>query len=84
MLGQLKSVYFQVTDPLNLEVDLLFSDTASTCFETGEADEPAPRDADGRLLPEGSDPQLAAHHRRFRAHGKSKAPATICPRSSSA
>jgi Transposase DDE domain len=67
-----KSVYFQVTDLLNLEVDLLFFDTTSTYFETEEADEPAPRDADGRLLPEDSDPQLAAHHRGFRAHGKSK------------
>ena len=35
-----KEAYFQVTDLLNLEVDLLFFDTTSTYFETEEADEP--------------------------------------------
>ncbi|XIJ51837.1 IS1634 family transposase [Kitasatospora hibisci] len=67
-----KEAYFQVTDLLNLEVDLLFFDTTSTYFETEEADEPAPRDADGRLLPDGTDPQLATQMRGFRTHGKSK------------
>ena len=33
-----KEAYFQVTDLLNLEVDLLFFDTTSTYFETDEAD----------------------------------------------
>ena len=33
-----KAAIFQVTDLLNLEVDLLFFDTTSTYFETGEAD----------------------------------------------
>ena len=39
-----KQAYFQVTDLLNLEVDLLFFDTTSTYFETEQADEPVPRD----------------------------------------
>ena len=34
----------------NLEVDLLFFDTTSTYFETGEADEPVPRDKDGKRV----------------------------------
>ena len=67
-----KQAYFQVTDLLNLEVDLLFFDTTSTYFETEEADEPAPRDADGRLLPEDADPSTAAKKTGFRTHGKSK------------
>ena len=39
-----KQVYFQVADLLNLQVDLLFFDTTSTYFETGEADAEVPRD----------------------------------------
>jgi hypothetical protein len=39
-----KKVFDQVADLLNLEVDVLFFDTTSTYFETGEEDEPvAPR-----------------------------------------
>ena len=67
-----RQAYFQVTDLLNLEVDLLFFDTTSTYFETEEADEPAPRDADRRLLPEDADPATAAKETGFRTHGKSK------------
>ena len=45
MRGELeKQVYFQVADLLNLQVDLLFFDTTSTYFETGEADAEVPRD----------------------------------------
>ncbi|MGH3950417.1 MAG: IS1634 family transposase, partial [Pseudonocardiaceae bacterium] len=33
-----EEVYWQVADLLNLEVDLLFFDTTSTYFETGESD----------------------------------------------
>ena len=39
-----KQVYFQVADLLNLQVDLLFFDTTSTYFETGEAGAEVPRD----------------------------------------
>src|SRR5437763_10307342 len=39
-----KEVFGQVADLLNLEVDLLFFDTTSTYFQTGEADEPVIRD----------------------------------------
>ena len=65
-----KEAYFQVTDLLNLEVDLLFFDTTSTYFETGEADEPVPRDKDGNCAGEGDD--AAVKDTGFRTHGKSK------------
>jgi hypothetical protein len=39
-----KQVYFQVADLLNLQVDLIFFDTTSTYFETGEADAEVARD----------------------------------------
>nr|WP_240676899.1 IS1634 family transposase [Actinacidiphila soli] len=67
-----KEAYFRVTDLLNLEVDLLFFDTTSTYFETEDADEPVPRDADGRRLPDDADPELVDKERGFRAFGKSK------------
>ncbi len=65
-----KAAYFQVTDLLNLEVDLLFFDTTSTYFETGEADEPVPRDKDGQRVQEGD--ESAVKETGFRTHGKSK------------
>jgi Transposase DDE domain len=49
-----EQVYFQVTDLLNLEVDLLFFDTASTYFELDEPGEPAGRDEHGPVA-EGGD-----------------------------
>lgn len=67
-----KEAYFQVTDLLNLEVDLLFFDTTSTYFETEDADEPVPRDARGQRLPEDADPELAVKQAGFRTFGKSK------------
>jgi IS4 transposase len=65
-----KEAYFQVTDLLNLEVDLLFFDTTSTYFETGEADDPVPRDKDGQPVEEDDD--AAVKSTGFRTHGKSK------------
>jgi hypothetical protein len=67
-----KEAYFQVTDLLNLEVDLLFFDTTSTYFETEEADEPVPRDAQGQRLDPDDDAVTAAKETGFRTHGKSK------------
>jgi hypothetical protein len=65
-----EQAYFQVTDLLNLEIDLLFFDTTSTYFETEEADEDVPRDAEGiRVAP---DDERKAGEAGFRAHGKSK------------
>jgi hypothetical protein len=62
--------YHQVTDLLNLEVDLLFFDTTSTYFETEEADRDVPRDAEGaRVAP---DDERKAGEAGFRTHGKSK------------
>src|SRR5690606_33854751 len=60
-----KEAYFQVTDLLNLEVDLLFFDTTSTYFETEDADEPVPRDARGQRLPEDAVPELAVKQAGF-------------------
>ncbi len=65
-----EQAYYQVTDLLNLEVDLLFFDTTSTCFETEEADEEVPRDERGERVPAGSEEE--AGRAGFRANGKSK------------
>jgi hypothetical protein len=64
-----EQVYFQVTDLLNLEVDLLFFDTTSTYFELDEPDEPIGRDKDGRVT---DDEDQAVKNIGFRTHGKSK------------
>jgi hypothetical protein len=65
-----EQAYHQVTDLLNLEVDLLFFDTTSTYFETEEADQDVPRDAEGaRVAP---DDERKAGEAGFRTHGKSK------------
>jgi hypothetical protein len=74
-----KQVYFQVADLLNLQADLLFFDTTSTYFETGEADEEVPRDWRGEKSA-GQDGQEAADGEEnpagkpagFREYGKSK------------
>jgi hypothetical protein len=65
-----RQAYYQVTDLLNLEVDLLFFDTTSTYFETEEADEDVPRDERGERVTPGSGD--AAGEAGFRTHGKSK------------
>jgi Transposase DDE domain len=66
-----REVYHQVADLLNLQVDLLFFDTTSTYFETGEDDEPVARDDTGRIDLDGeiTDPVRDVG---FRTHGKSK------------
>jgi hypothetical protein len=77
-----KQVYFQVADLLNLQVDLLFFDTTSTYFETGEAGAEVPRDwrgekdtrqdstdAGGGEDEDGNPPGKPAG---FREYGKSK------------
>jgi transposase len=65
-----RQAYYQVTDLLNLEVDLLFFDTTSTYFETEEADEDVLRDERGERVTPGSGD--AAGEAGFRTHGKSK------------
>ena len=65
-----EQAYYQVTDLLNLEVDLLFFDTTSTYFETEEADEDVPRDVRGECVPAGSKEE--AGQAGFRTHGNSK------------
>jgi hypothetical protein len=78
-----EEVYWQVADLLNLEVDLLFFDTTSTYFETGEPDTPVARDEHGLRLPDEpadhAGPGLATEDSSgdqktasFRAYGKSK------------
>jgi DDE family transposase len=62
-----KEVFGQVANLLNLEVDLLFFDTTSTYFETGEADGPVARDERGMPAADGD-----GAARGFRAYGKSK------------
>jgi Transposase DDE domain len=65
-----KEVFHQIANLLNLEVDLLFFDTTSTYFETGQADEPAVRDERGNLAAAGAAGGGPASG--FRAYGKSK------------
>jgi hypothetical protein len=66
-----EEVYHQVADLLNLEVDLLFFDTTSTYFETGEADESVARDERGQVNPEAT-PTDDVRDVGFRTYGKSK------------
>jgi hypothetical protein len=68
--GLAEQAYYQVTDLLNLEVDLLFFDTTSTYFETEEADEEVPRGERGERVPPGS--EKAAGQAGFRTNGNSK------------
>ena len=65
-----EQAYFQLTDLLNLEIDLIFFDTTSTYFETEEADEGVPRDERGERVAPGS--KDTAGEAGFRTHGKSK------------
>jgi transposase len=65
-----EQAYHQVTDLLNLEVDLLFFDTTSTYFETEEADRDIPRNDRGEPVPAGS--ADAGREAGFRTHGRSK------------
>jgi hypothetical protein len=80
-----KQVYFQVADLLNLQVDLLFFDTTSTYFETGEADAEVARDWRGEKSAGqdstggdqaggggGDEENPAGKPAGFRAYGKSK------------
>ena len=47
-----REVFWQVATLLDHEVDLLFFDTTSTYFETGEPDDPVRRDTHGRPIPD--------------------------------
>jgi hypothetical protein len=66
-----REAYFQVTDLLNLEIDLLFFDTTSTYFELDAPDEPLDRDERGTVIEEGSDVSVDKTI-GFRTYGKSK------------
>jgi hypothetical protein len=67
-----EQAYHQVTDLLNLEVDLLFFDTTSTYFEIEDADEDIPRNSRGEPVPAGSEDEDKDREAGFRARGKSK------------
>ena len=66
-----KEIYHQVAGRLNLEVDLLFSGTTSTCFELEEADEPVLRNWRGEVARSGEDAD-GDKAAGFRAPGKSR------------
>jgi hypothetical protein len=66
-----KEVFDRVANLLNLEVDLLFSGTTSTYFETDEADEPVARDERGSIIPDGGSAE-GQKMAGFRTYGKSK------------
>ena len=65
-----EQVYFQVTDLLNLEVDLLFFDTTNTYFELDDADGEVARDSNGRVV--AADDPAAVGTGAFRSWGRSK------------
>jgi hypothetical protein len=68
-----KAVFDRAAEVLDLEIDLLFFDTASTYFVTEEADIPVARDQQGRPAPDST--EAAAGEGReagFRTWGKSK------------
>lgn len=72
-----RTVYDNVADLLNLEVDLLFFDTTSTYFELDEPDEPVDRDEHGVLANKGNtdgttDGRGTVKAAGFRTYGKSK------------
>jgi hypothetical protein len=72
-----RTVYDNVADLLNLEVDLLFFDTTSTYFELDEPDEPVGRDKHGALTDNSdnsghNNDQDMAKPAGFRTYGKSK------------
>jgi hypothetical protein len=69
-----RQVFDQVATLLNLEVDLLFFDTTSTYFETGDADEPVARDERGHRVTGTGDTESSGSEKTggFRAYGKSK------------
>jgi hypothetical protein len=72
-----RTVYDNVADLLNLEVDLLFFDTTSTYFELDEPDEPVDRDEHGALTDNSdndghNNDQDMAKPAGFRTYGKSK------------
>ena len=66
--GLAEQACYQLTDLLNLEVDLLFFDTTSTYFETEQEDADVPRDDRGERVPAGSKEE--ADQGGFRASGK--------------
>ena len=78
-----EQVFWNTADLMNLEVDLLFFDTTSTYFETGEADEPVPRDKHAQRLADDADAATAVKETGFRAYGSPRTRVTICRRSSS-
>jgi hypothetical protein len=70
-----RTVFDNLADLLNLEVDLLFFDTTSTYFVTEEEDEPVTRDDRGMPLASGdtgSDDSQGGEPTGFRTWGKSK------------
>jgi transposase len=67
-----RTVYDNVADLLNLEVDLLFFDTTSTYFELDEPDEPVGRDEHGALADANTDGRDTVKPAGFRTYGKSK------------
>ena len=65
-----KEVFDRVADLPGLETDLLFFDTTSTYFVTGDADAPVPRDERGSAVPGAEDGELKTAG--FRTWGNSK------------
>jgi transposase len=70
-----RKVFDNLADLLSLEVDILFFDTTSTYFETGDEDEPVARDKHGNPVTSEStdtDEDAGREPGGFRTWGKSK------------
>jgi hypothetical protein len=68
-----KAVFDTAAEVLDLEIDLLFFDTTSTCFVTEEADAPVTRDQHGNPVADGAEPAAGeGREAGFRTWGKSK------------
>jgi Transposase DDE domain len=70
-----KKVFDNLAHLLNLEVDLLFFDTTSTCFVTADEDEPVARDKHGNPVTSDNTDSEDGEQREpggFRTWGKSK------------
>jgi Transposase DDE domain len=66
-----EEVFGRVAELPGLETDLLFFDTTSTYFVTGDADDPVPRDEHGNPVPDGTEGG-ELRTAGFRTRGKSK------------
>jgi len=72
-----QSIYFQVADLLNLDVDILFYDTTSLHFEIDEEDESDDEGMVSGSLAAGDKDYLAPRRRGYSKNGRGDAPQIV-------